>query len=166
MENLLKIYFFNQAPYTRYYGSGECTYIELPDEKKILIDIASKESAKIITKKLFEMNVRKIDYLVVSHLHVDHTDGFAELISSISVKQVIVSGYGFQSVDADIDFLNLLNEKNIPMMYVRMGDELSFGNVRLQFLFPPKDIKEVSTDQPYEEQEKNSNIYSLVFKIT
>lgn len=163
---MLKMYFFDQAPYARYYGNGDCTYIELPDGKHVLIDVTSKEGGKIIAKKLIDINVRGIDYLVISHLHADHTGGFSELVNLIPVKHVILSGYGFQNVESDVNFLKLLREKNIPMLYVRMGDLLRFGNVQLQFMFPPKDVKEISPEQPYKEQEKNSNIYSLVFKIT
>lgn len=163
---MLKIIFFSQTPYVTYYGHGDSTYIELPNGQNMLIDISTQEGGSVLTKKLLDMQVRSIDYFVVSHLHKDHTAGFAELAEHIDVKQIILSGYGFKSIETDLTFFETVDRKQIPMQYVRMGQELDIGGVHLQVLFPPKGIPEASSDLPYVEQEIHSNMHSLVFKLS
>lgn len=162
---MLKMNFFDQAPYLEYYGGGDCTYFEFPNGQNMLLDITTKQAAGTVIEQLLDRKVKQIDYFVVSHLHRDHTGGFAELAEKIPVKQIILSGYGFQSIEADTTFLETVEKKKIPMRQVRMGDELSVGDVHFQFLFPPKGIPEVSPELPYVEQEINSNVYSLVFRM-
>ncbi len=163
---MLKMTFFSQAPYLEYYGGGDCTYMEFPNGQNMLLDITTKSAGSTVIQQLMDRNVEQIDYFVASHLHRDHTGGFAELVEKIPVKQVILSGYGFQSVEADTVFLETVKNKKIPVQQVRMGDEMSVGDVHFKFLFPPKGIPEVSSELPYVEQEMNSNVYSLVFRLS
>lgn len=163
---MLKLTFFSQAPYVTYYGHGDSTYVELPNGQNMLIDVSTQEGGKALIKRLQEMQVNTIDYFVVSHLHKDHTAGFAELVEHIDVEQIILSGYGFKSVETDLTFLEAVDQKQIPMQQVRMGQKLDIGGAQLQVLFPPAGIPEVSPDLPYVEQEINSNMYSLVFRLS
>ncbi len=163
---MLRFVFFNQAPYHTYYGNGDSTYIELPNGQNMLVDISTQVGGESVVKKLQEMQVKCIDYFVVSHLHKDHTAGFGELIKHIDVKHVILSGYGFKSVETDFAFLEIVRNKDIPMKCVRAGQEFNVGDLHLQVLFPTEGIPEVSPDLPFVEQEINSNMYSLVIKMS
>lgn len=163
---MLKMTFFNQAPYLEYYGGGDCTYIEFPNGKNMLLDITTKQAAGTVIQQLLDRKIEQIDYFVASHLHRDHTGGFAELAEKIPVGEVILSGYGFHSIETDTTFLETVEKKAIHVKQVRMGDEMSVGDVHFQFLFPPKGIPEAAPELPYVEQEMNSNVYSLVFRLT
>ena len=165
MQNL-KMIFFDQVPYCDFYGNGDSAYVELPDGKTMLIDISRKEPGLAITDKLIKMGVRQIDFFIASHFHSDHTEGFCELANRIPVKCVIMSGYGRKSIEADGTFLEAIQRHQIPVKEMRMGDRLNIGEAELQFLFPPRDVPEISSEKSYVEQETNSNIYSMVFRIS
>ena len=66
-------------------NKGDCILIKTP-EKNILIDLGGTNANTLISK-LLEKNVTKIDYLIISHFHGDHTLGsvsneFVRLINS------------------------------------------------------------------------------------
>ena len=163
---MLKLLFFNQAPYSGVFDHGDSTYIELPNGQNMMIDISTKKSGAVITKQLLDRGVNTIDYFVASHLHNDHTAGFTALSEHISVRQILMSGYGTNSVEADRSFLETARAKQISVREFRLGDQLDLGEVELQCLFPPPDIAEASPDLPYVEQELNSNLYSMVFRLS
>jgi len=165
MQNL-KMIFFNQVPYCDFYGNGDSAFVELPDGKTILIDSSKKEPGSDITDKLIKMGVRQIDFFIATHLHSDHTEGFCEVANRILVKCVIMSGYGKKSIESDVTFLEAVQQYRIPVKKMRMGDRMNIGKVELQFLFPPRDVPEISSDKSYVEQETNSNLYSMVFRIS
>lgn len=165
---MLKITFFNQMPYIEGrtgwpYYHGDATYIELPDGQNMLVDISTKFSGAFLTKRLLEMGVEQIDYFAASHLHQDHTAGFAELTEHIEVKNVLLSGYGYHNSDADLSILETIEKKGIPVKKLRMGDEMQLGEVNLKCLFPAKDAPEVEQDS---DQGLYLNLYSMVFRLS
>lgn len=63
-------------------GQGDCTLIELPDGKVMLIDGGDGTSTaeKSILRYLNRLTVREIDYLVITHSDDDHCGGLAEIL--------------------------------------------------------------------------------------
>lgn len=168
---MLKITFFNQMPYIENrtgwpYYHGDAAYVELPDGQNMLVDISTKFSGAFITERLLKMGVKSIDYFVVSHLHQDHTAGFADLTEHIEVKHVLLSGYGFHNADADVTILDTIEKKNIPIRKLRMGDEMQLGKTEFRVLFPAKDAPEAAEDSSFGEQGRYLNLYSLVFRLS
>ena len=163
---MLKMTFFDQIPHDLSDGYGDSTYIEFPNGQNMLIDVSTELGGDAVLKSLLAMGVEQIDYFVASHLHKDHTGGFGRLAERIAVKEIILSGYGYKSIEADKAFPQIADERGIPVRQVRMGDEFHVGDVCLQVLFPPRGIPEVSPELSYVEQEINSNVYSMVLRMT
>ncbi len=63
-------------------GQGDCTLIELPDGKIMLIDGGDGESvnATALMRYLRKLKVKTIDYLVVTHADGDHCGGLIEVV--------------------------------------------------------------------------------------
>jgi glyoxylase-like metal-dependent hydrolase (beta-lactamase superfamily II) len=62
-------------PFPEYLGKGEATHVYLlKDENTVLIDtgLDSKENRTFIKNKLKELNISTIDYILLTHGHIDH----------------------------------------------------------------------------------------------
>lgn len=89
IKNKVEVHFLYRGQ-----NKGDCTLIKTP-EKNILIDLGATDAQTLINK-LLEKNVTRIDYLIISHFHGDHTLGN----SSSEFVNLINSG--------DIDFSNCI----------------------------------------------------------
>lgn len=72
-------------------GQGDSIFIELPDDKTMLIDASEKEYADRITTYIYSCGYNSLDYVVATHPHSDHIGGMADVIGSFSVGNVILS---------------------------------------------------------------------------
>lgn len=68
-------------------GQGDCTLIELPDEKVMLIDGGDgrREANLTILRYLNALEIDEIDYLVATHADSDHCGGLQEIIEQKKV---------------------------------------------------------------------------------
>lgn len=82
--NELKVHFLDV-------GQGDSIFIELPDNKTMLIDASEKEYADRITTYIYSCGYNSLDYVVATHPHSDHIGGMADVIGSFSVGNVILS---------------------------------------------------------------------------
>ncbi|BEP29694.1 ComEC/Rec2 family competence protein [Helicovermis profundi] len=82
MQNSLLIYFIDV-------GEGDSSLIITPSRKTILID--SGNGYLRINSVLKALKVNKIDYLVISHEHMDHIGGAIELENEIEIKNILYS---------------------------------------------------------------------------
>lgn len=72
-------------------GQGDSIFIELPDDKTMLIDASEREYADKITTYIYSCGYNSLDYVVATHPHSDHIGGMADVIGSFSVGNVILS---------------------------------------------------------------------------
>lgn len=70
-------------------GQGDCSLIELPDGKTMLIDGGDGKGAteKSILRYLNALKIDKLDYLVATHADTDHCGGLAEIVKNKEVKK-------------------------------------------------------------------------------
>ena len=73
-------------------GQGDCAFIELPDGKTMLIDGGPQTQAAelSIMRHLKALNVREIDYLVVSHADIDHVGALKEVVENIPIARAFL----------------------------------------------------------------------------
>ena len=90
---MLRLRFFNV-------GDGDCILIEEPSENgvfRMLVDTGRAEvpepaPAAACAEHLSRAGVRRIDRLVITHLHTDHFGGLAALAAQVEIGEII-SGY-------------------------------------------------------------------------
>ncbi len=73
-------------------GYGDCTVIELPDGKNMLIDGgdgSSKNTARIL-KFLNKSGIKTLDYLVCTSVNAEHCGGLAEIIQYKKVNRIFM----------------------------------------------------------------------------
>jgi competence protein ComEC len=124
-------------------GQGDCALIQTPDEKTILVDcgaisLNSNSGERTILPYLKRKGIRKIDLLIITHLHLDHIGGINHLIKNIEIGKIVESGQDHKSL-----FINTMDSliliKNIPREIVRNGDCITgLNDIRIYFLFPDK----------------------------
>ena len=72
-NNYLKIYFVDV-------GQGDCTVIQTPNGKNLIIDGGDKDTydygEKVVLPYLLDRKIKQIDYLIVSHVDSDHIGRF------------------------------------------------------------------------------------------
>ncbi len=64
-------------------SKGNSTYLET-NENKILIDLGT--TCAYVEEKLNELNIKKIDYIFITHIHVDHIGGLKVFIKKYNPK--------------------------------------------------------------------------------
>ncbi len=71
-------------------GQADSCILLLPDGTTVLIDAGTKEAGKIIVKRLQELDVERIDRLVLTHPHEDHIGGAVEVMGEFDVGDVFM----------------------------------------------------------------------------
>lgn len=83
---------------------GAATLIVTPAGESILIDTAmpgGRDPGRIFKTASEVAKVKQIDYLITSHMHIDHFGGAAELSQLIPIKQVYDNGIPEENPDGN-----------------------------------------------------------------
>ena len=65
-------------------GQGDSIFIELPNQKCMLIDAGENMYGKSITEYINNLGYTNIDYLVATHPHADHIGSMSYVVKSVS----------------------------------------------------------------------------------
>lgn len=143
---------------------GDCMILTSPDGKVMVLDTGHPTSTPFVTAALDEMGVETIDYLVLSHPHIDHIGGAATLMNRYEVGAVYTSEltYDTQTYAA---CMAAIKGNKVEHVILHEGMTLQFGqNVLVEVLNPPEKI-----DYPDNYPDGSTqfvNNHSLVLKMT
>jgi len=99
------------------------------DEKITLIDTVKKPYKSELMHRIHNIiDPKKIDYLVVNHVEMDHSGALPEMIEAINPEKVICSKMGHKAL------LQHFHRPDWPYHVVTPGEELSLGKRTLNFL--------------------------------
>ena len=128
-------------------GQGDSCMIRIND-KTILVDsggTTSLDSAHDVGENItlpyvLGQKVNMLDYILISHFDADHVEGFIAILESIKVKNIILSKQPKESFFYK-KVLNIAKEKNINLIYVKMGDTLNIDkNLKFIVLWPGEEF--------------------------
>jgi len=135
--NTTKIYFIDV-------GQGDCSLMVTEKNKKILIDGGGSSNdsydvgENVTLPYLLDRRISKLDYVVISHFDSDHVQGLYAVLENLKVKNVIISKQ-YENTDNFQKFLNIVKERNINLIIVKIGDVIQIDKYsRLEILFPLK----------------------------
>lgn len=155
IEKPLKIYFIDV-------GQGDCTVIQTPNNKNIIIDGGEGNTDKydygenVVLPYLLDRGITKIDYLIISHCDSDHIGGLFAVLENLKVEQILI---GIQPEDSEQfeELIKMANKKKIEIKFLKAGDVFKLEkDIKLEVLWPIK-------NELIDENTLNNN--SLVFKL-
>ncbi len=87
---------------------------------------------------------RTIDLVVLTHAHADHINGLIEVLKRYEVKQVLypetLHTAGSYDNQAFAKWLDIIEEKSIPVTIARAGQYFYMGDVIVSVLNPPSNL--------------------------
>ncbi len=144
--------------------SGDCAILTSPEGKVMLIDAGNPSTFIDVDTALKALGVKRIDYLVASHPHVDHVGSFAQLINAYEVGGVYTSELVYPSPHYN-NYMAAIEQKKTPHTVLAEGDSFMFGDkVKVEVFHPAAGIKYY--DGYPEGSTQFVNNLSLVLKIT
>jgi len=70
--------------FERFIGSWIC-----PGDPSIVVDVGPSRSVNLLLQSLSELGMARIDFILLTHIHVDHAGGLAEFLRFFPMAQVI-----------------------------------------------------------------------------
>ena len=150
-------------------------------KQTILVDSANSKHRDMLVKELEKLSVTKIDKLILTHPHVDHTGNARVLINpnkkdleaypyleKISVAEVYDNGIAYGS-SVYKNYMKAIQAKGIPYKSLKTGDTLDFGGgVKFNVLFPTAEFVEIKNGGQFDKEDRtyNTNNGSIVGKLT
>lgn len=99
------------------------------DEKVTLIDTVKKPYKSELLHRIRNIiDPKKIDYLVVNHVEMDHTGCLPEIVEAIQPEKIICSKMGHKAL------LQHFHQPDWPYHPVSPGEEISLGKRTLNFI--------------------------------
>ena len=159
----LKIYFVDV-------GQGDSTFIVTPKNETILIDGGGSLGTDFdvgestLLPYILDRGYKKIDLMFVSHFDQDHIGGLFKILEELKVEKVCISKQEEDSENYQ-KFLNIVKEKNIQVLVVKIGDKIVLDkNLYFDILWPKdKQIEENKLNNNAIVMKLNYNNFSMLF---
>lgn len=104
-------------------GQGDCTLVQLPDDKVMLVDAGEASAAGAVLDTLGAAQVDKIDYLVASHPHADHIGGMEAVLDAYDVGEVWAPDAPATTLTYE-GFLDAIDKKGLAINVAVAGAEI------------------------------------------
>lgn len=140
-------------------GQGDSEFIELPDGRTALIDGGPPNGR--IAEFLSRRGVTRIDHLVLTHPHLDHFGGLAEVFDRLEVAHFYDTRVDNGGPDDDRLRAKASAEPGITVSYPRPGELLDWGSgVQVKVFNSCPDERAVA------ERGRDVNACSITLKLT
>jgi competence protein ComEC len=120
--------------------SGDSALLVSPEGQTMLIDSGSPDCYSQVSGYLETLGIRRLDYVVATHPHIDHIGSMAEILARFSVGRLYMSRLVYPtSIYAGL--MSAAKRLNVPVSYLQEGSVLSFGDsVAVKVLNPEPEI--------------------------
>lgn len=123
-------------------GQGDSMLISTPRGKRILVDGGGTRDSEnfdvgrqTLIPYLLNKGITKLDYIVISHFDSDHATGVAQILGKIDVSSIILTRQ-LEENDIYRHILSIAKEKKIKLIYVKEGDVLKIGGIKISIIHP------------------------------
>lgn len=116
-------------------GQGDSELVILPGDVKILIDGGPDKTVLFELSEVLPKTDRYIDLVMMTHAQLDHFGGLYDVVERYKVGAFVAPNRGGQG-DAWDDFVRLLDEKEIPVIFVDAGDKIIYKESVIEILSP------------------------------
>lgn len=133
--------------------AGDSTLFISPDGKTLLLDAGHPDCAGQVIEYLKDLGITKLDYFVASHPHIDHIGAFPEIADHFEIGTAYRSHVEYTTKTYQ-NYVDALEKHNIPVEYLKAGDEIPFGSQITIKIFNPGEEIDYPKDFP-----KNSTAF-------
>ena len=114
-------------------AGGDCSVVVTKNGKVIMIDTGASHSYSLIKQELINNNITKIDYVIISHYHVDHCQNLGSLINDfdMTTTKYYLCKHTDKFVYGETTFLSLITDKE--KVYPNNGDILQVDELKFTF---------------------------------
>ncbi len=145
----LQIYFFNV-------GQADCILVR-SNGKNMLIDAGDNEDGPLLVKYIKRLGIRKIDYLIGTHVHEDHIGGMDNIIREFDIGEIYIPYTTNKSKRKFYeDVINEVKQKELSINYKKAGDKFELGEAKCE-------IKSIDNSDPTSSSKINST--SIVIQM-
>lgn len=122
---------------------ADCVII-LSGDFCVLVDTGEAADAPQILEILSQRGITQIDCMILTHPDSDHVGGAAQILESVSVREVITPYFAGDKAVYDA-LINLLQSVRIPVYTISRDRIFTFGDLTLM-LFPPEEFYYTKTN--------------------
>lgn len=117
-------------------GQGDCLLAEL-DGETMLVDTGSGDAVMALLDYLQARDIRRIDYLVLTHAHEDHIGNAAEVLRRYEVGRVCLPE---QDTDSAVyqEVAELIDKHATPVLEAWAGESFPFAGASCQIVSPSR----------------------------
>lgn len=132
-------------------GQGECT-LAVTEDAAVLIDCGSGNSYIDAGEKamlyLRSLGIEKLDYIVLTHAHSDHTDGLTQLLSTVKAENLLLPRSRSEDDTMTEKIARLAEKKDIQLRYLDSEQRISLSDdVTLCLIPPQKGLKKADENE-------------------
>jgi competence protein ComEC len=144
-------------------GQGDAALVTMPDGTTLLIDGGGRSDFQrrkrtfeldengevepferdarsvgemVVSEYLWQQGLDQVDYILATHADADHIDGLNDVARNFRVRLALLA----RLPAGDPEFMKLaatLRQQGIPAAIISRGDQFSFGEVKVDVLWPP-----------------------------
>lgn len=139
-NNKLNILFFDV-------GQADCELI-ICNGKTLLIDSGNSKDGENIVNAIKELGITKLDYVVGTHVHEDHTGGMSYIVDNFEIGTFYLPYNTTSTTNFYKRLLTSLTNKNLSITEANIGDKFEVGESSCEIMFvdntEPENINEES----------------------
>lgn len=115
-------------------GQGDSTLIKCGDQS-MLIDAGDDSKGTAIQNYLQKQNIKKLDYLILTHPDADHIGGAPVVITKFSIDKVFVSNFEKDNKTYQ-KLIQALDNKRLKYSTPKVGSQYTLGSATITILAP------------------------------
>lgn len=139
-------------------GQGDCAFIELSNNKTMLIDAGEKDDCEKIENYIENLGYSFIDYMILTHPHADHIGSAEHIIRKFDIGKIYMPDKESNSAAFE-NMLDAISDKGYMINEAKAGvNILSDGELDIDIISPAGKMYESTNDY--------SSVVKLEYKDT
>jgi len=117
-------------------GQGDAILVRSPSNESVLIDAGPLSSGYRVMNYLTKLNIKKIDYMIVTHMHQDHAGGLFHFLPQLQVRRIYDNGADLSGNDIYEEYLMIVRNLGISRKTLKFGSRLQLAGLVLDVVSP------------------------------